>query len=77
MGPVNLGNPNEFTIKQLAEHVVEIAGGGAGFTHKPLPADDPTQRQPDISLAKAKLDNWANESGPFIMRMMPSTRSST
>ena len=58
VGPVNLGNPNEFTIKQLAELVVEIAGGGAGFTHKPLPADDPTQRQPDISLAKAKLDGW-------------------
>ncbi len=58
IGPVNLGNPNEFTIKQLAEQVVELVGGGAGFVHKPLPEDDPTQRQPDISLAKAKLDGW-------------------
>ncbi len=55
-GPVNLGNPVEFTIRQLAEMVLELTGRtGAKFTSKPLPADDPAQRQPDISLAKAKL----------------------
>lgn len=56
-GPVNLGNPNEFTIKELAEKVVEITGSKSEIVHEPLPSDDPTQRQPDISLAKSKL-NW-------------------
>jgi UDP-glucuronate decarboxylase len=51
-GPVNLGNPNEFTIRQLAELVVEMTGSSSKFIFKPLPQDDPKQRQPDISLAK-------------------------
>ena len=56
IGPVNLGNPHEFTIRQLAEQVIELTGAKSHIVHLPLPADDPTQRQPDITLAKAKLD---------------------
>lgn len=56
VGPVNIGNPGEFTIKELAEHVVELTGSKSKFVTKPLPSDDPTQRQPDITLAKKHLD---------------------
>lgn len=56
-GPVNLGNPNEFTILQLANKVIELTGSGSRLIFKPLPSDDPKQRQPDISLAREKL-NW-------------------
>ncbi|HBC37215.1 MAG TPA: NAD-dependent dehydratase [Marinobacter adhaerens] len=55
-GPVNLGNPNEFTIRELAETVIELTGSSSSLIFKPLPEDDPKQRQPDISLAKSKLD---------------------
>jgi len=54
-GPVNIGNPNEFTIRQLAELVLELTGSSSELIQLPLPADDPVQRQPDISLAKEKL----------------------
>jgi UDP-glucuronate decarboxylase len=54
-GPVNLGNPNEFTIRELAELVVEMTGAKSGITHAELPSDDPTQRQPDIGIAREKL----------------------
>ncbi|MFG0257047.1 MAG: UDP-glucuronic acid decarboxylase family protein [Phycisphaerales bacterium JB043] len=54
-GPVNVGNPGEFTIKQLAEMVLEITGASSKLVHQPLPSDDPMQRQPDISLAKDRL----------------------
>ena len=54
-GPVNTGNPGEFTIRQLAETVIELTGSGSQLIEKPLPADDPRQRQPDITLAKEKL----------------------
>ena len=54
-GPVNLGNPVEFTILQLAEKVVQMTGSKSKIVFKPLPADDPTQRQPDITLAREKL----------------------
>jgi len=56
-GPVNLGNPVEFSIIQLAKSVIELTGTSSRIVHKPLPSDDPKQRQPDISLAKNKL-NW-------------------
>ena len=56
-GPVNLGNPAEFTIKALAELVIEQTGSGSALAYLPLPQDDPKQRRPDISLAKSKL-NW-------------------
>ncbi|MGD9688493.1 MAG: UDP-glucuronic acid decarboxylase family protein [Phycisphaerales bacterium] len=55
VGPVNIGNPNEFTIRQLAEMVLEISGSKGRLVQKPMPADDPTQRQPDITLARTKL----------------------
>jgi len=55
-GPVNLGNPNEFTIKELAEEVLDLTGSKSQLVNKPLPQDDPRQRQPDISLAREKLD---------------------
>jgi UDP-glucuronate decarboxylase len=57
IGPVNLGNPGEFTIAELATLVLELTGSKSKLVHLPLPADDPTQRQPDIALARAKL-NW-------------------
>ena len=54
--PVNLGNPGEFTIRQLAEHVLKISGSSSGLKHLPLPQDDPKQRKPDISRAESLLD---------------------
>ncbi len=56
LGPVNLGNPDEFTMLELAQAVIELAGSKSTIVHKPLPADDPLQRQPDLALAKARLD---------------------
>ncbi len=56
IGPVNIGNPNEFTIKQLAELVILLTGSKSKIIYMPLPSDDPTQRQPNISLAKKELD---------------------
>jgi len=55
-GPINLGNPGEFTIKALAEMVVALTGSRSTIEYKPLPSDDPQQRQPDISRARATLD---------------------
>ena len=55
-GPVNLGNPGEFTKLELTENVLRLTGSRSKRTFKPLPTDDPRQRQPDITLAKAKLD---------------------
>ena len=57
-GPVNVGNPNEFTMLELAQKVIDITGSKSKLVFLPLPADDPTQRQPDISLAKKELDGW-------------------
>ena len=54
-GPVNTGNPSEFTIKQLAELVIELTNSSSALDFQPLPSDDPTQRQPDISLARQAL----------------------
>lgn len=55
VGPVNMGNPREMTILELAETVLSLVGGKSKLVFKPLPADDPKQRQPDISLAKSAL----------------------
>jgi len=55
IGPVNLGNPNEFTVLKLAEQVIRLTHSKSKIVYKPLPQDDPTQRQPDITLAKSKL----------------------
>ncbi len=57
VGPVNLGNPNEFTIKELADTIWEILGKEPKYTYRPLPVDDPCRRQPDITIAKEKL-HW-------------------
>ena len=54
-GPVNLGNPAELSILRIAETIIQLTGSSSRVVHKPLPADDPTQRQPDISLAREKL----------------------
>jgi len=54
-GPVNIGNPGEFTIRQLAELVIELTGSKSGLIFEELPEDDPAQRQPDIALARQKL----------------------
>ena len=59
-GPVNLGNPQEFSIAELAESIIESTGSKAGMEYQPLPPDDPVRRCPDISLAKAQL-NWQPE----------------
>jgi UDP-glucuronate decarboxylase len=58
IGPVNIGNPNEFTIKQLAEMVIRLTNSKSKIVNMPLPSDDPTQRQPNIELAKKELD-WS------------------
>jgi len=55
IGPVNLGNPNEFSILELAQQVIELVGSKSKLVYKPLPEDDPRQRQPDITLAKNHL----------------------
>jgi UDP-glucuronate decarboxylase len=55
LGPVNLGNPAEFTILELAEILIRMTGSRAKIVFKPLPQDDPTQRKPDITLAQKKL----------------------
>jgi UDP-glucuronate decarboxylase len=60
-GPINIGNPSEFTMLELAELVLKLVGGRSKLVFRPLPSDDPRQRQPDISLAKSKL-GW----GPTI-----------
>ena len=57
-GPVNVGNPNEFTILELAEKVIQLTGSKSKIIYQPLPSDDPMMRQPDISIAKKEL-NWA------------------
>ncbi len=58
VGPVNLGNPGEFTMLQLAQVILRLVGGKSKIVHKPLPSDDPRQRQPDITLAKKYLGGW-------------------
>ncbi|MGQ1891534.1 UDP-glucuronic acid decarboxylase family protein [Thermophagus sp. OGC60D27] len=58
LGPVNIGNPHEFSMLELAKQVLDITGSRSKIVFEPLPEDDPTQRQPDISLAKKELNNW-------------------
>jgi UDP-glucuronate decarboxylase len=58
LGPVNLGNPNEFTMLELAQAIIELTGSKSKIIHLNLPQDDPKQRQPDISLANNKLNGW-------------------
>jgi nucleoside-diphosphate-sugar epimerase len=60
--PVNLGNPHEVTVLQLAETIIKLAGSHSSIEHRELPVDDPRQRQPDISRARSKL-GWQPEVG--------------
>jgi dTDP-glucose 4,6-dehydratase len=55
VGPMNIGNPTEYTVSELAEMIIEITGSPSEVIHEPLPVDDPTQRRPDISLARSVL----------------------
>jgi len=84
-GPMNLGNPNEFTIRQLAETVIELTGSHSKLTFLPLPSDDPRQRQPDITLAREMLgwepttvlrDGLIRTIGYFdqLLQLKPTTR---
>jgi UDP-glucuronate decarboxylase len=54
-GPVNLGNPHEITVRELAERIIAMTGAASQIVHRPLPQDDPLQRCPDITLAKSLL----------------------
>jgi UDP-glucuronate decarboxylase len=62
IGPVNLGNPDEYTILQIAEKIIEITGSKSSIDFKPLPDDDPVRRKPDITLARQRL-KWEPEIG--------------
>ena len=57
-GPVNIGNPDEFTIFELAEKILELTSSKSKIKFMPLPQDDPMQRKPEISLAKKELSGW-------------------
>jgi dTDP-glucose 4,6-dehydratase len=58
VGPVNVGNPNEMTLRTMAEKVIEITGSSSSIETMPLPPDDPKVRRPDITLAQKVLDGW-------------------
>lgn len=58
LGPVNIGNPHEFSMLELADTIIDITGSKSKIVYRPLPKDDPKQRQPDITLAKKELENW-------------------
>ncbi|NQZ45172.1 MAG: SDR family oxidoreductase [Flavobacteriaceae bacterium] len=58
IGPINIGNPGEFTMLELAENIIDITGSKSKIIHLPLPSDDPMQRKPDIRLAQEKLKGW-------------------
>jgi UDP-glucuronate decarboxylase len=57
-GPINIGNPGEFTMLELAQNIIKLTGTSSKIVHRDLPSDDPKQRKPDITLAKKYLDDW-------------------
>lgn len=57
-GPINLGNPDERTVLELAELILRLTGSRSRIVHRPMPADDPVQRRPDITLARKRLGGW-------------------
>ncbi len=73
-GPVNIGNPFEFSIRELAEKIIDLTGSSSKLEYKPLPSDDPIQRQPDITQAKEllgwepriQLEEGLNKTIPFF-----------
>ena len=60
-GPINLGNPNEFTIRELAEKVIELTHSKSSLVSRPLPSDDPLQRQPNIEEARIQVELGAQD----------------
>lgn len=60
-GPINIGNPEEYTIKELAERIIELTGSNSEIVYRPLPIDDPKLRKPNVCLAKIHLDGWKPE----------------
>ena len=58
VGPMNIGNPVEISVRQLAQRIIELSGSRSKLTFRPLPSDDPKQRQPNIELARKRL-NWS------------------
>lgn len=84
VGPVNLGNPDEFSMMELAEKVIALTGSKSKLVHRPLPADDPRQRKPDIRLAreklqwspKVKLDEGLAKTIEYFKRTVPPTQTS-
>ena len=58
LGPVNIGNPIEYSMLELAQKIIDLTNSKSKLVHLPLPKDDPKQRKPDISLAKEKLNGW-------------------
>ena len=76
-GPMNMGNPGDFTIRELAEKVVALTGSGSVISYEPLPGDDPRQRRPDISLAR-KMLGWEPvvplEEG--LKKLLPTSKAS-
>ena len=80
MGPANIGNPVEFSIRELAEKVLEKTDSSSKLVEKPLPSDDPTQRKPDISLAekvlewspKVQLEEGLDRSIPYFQSILES-----
>ena len=85
-GPINLGNPVELTVSELVEVILDLTGSGSGVVHRPLPADDPRRRRPDIAKADAVLDwrpttalldglrrtiNWFDADRPIVVSNRP------
>src|SRR5262249_39409555 len=71
-GPINLGNPREFTIRELAETVLALTGSRSKIIHKPLPVDDPKQRQPDIALRRRSwIGNHKSNLSRVLIKRLP------
>ena len=85
IGPVNIGNPDEFSIKYLAEKIIDMIGAKSKIIYKSLPSDDPTQRKPDITLAqkkldwlpKIKLDKGLKQTIPYFEKKLASNNNNT
>ena len=78
VGPMNMGNPGEFTIKELAEKIIDLTGSSSKIVYEPLPGDDPKQRRPNIDLArkmlgwepKVKLDDGLKKTIPYFEKLL-------
>ena len=78
VGPMNMGNPGEFTIKELAEKIIDLTGSSSKIVYEPLPGDDPKQRRPNIDLARkmlgweprVKLDDGLKKTIPYFEKLL-------